>query len=266
MDANVLNGPFEEVLQKLAKYAEELRGLLEQCSAPLAEVSDTLTSKGLSGLAEASKILASKGLSAFQWLLDKLREVIYVGGEFLLDLIDRTTNTVLALAHASDLRDFLDEKFTPAFKTLDQDVIDGMPTKRHDLKGDAYSAYSGLVGKQVKAASDMVNASTKLSGQLNSAIIAMVVFMSALLAAIVAFIFGVVKAAAVASADPPASTFIGILMASKVTAATVAFIGAAFAAATTSWVSTATAIRAIKEIELVGSNKWPNSNLDYQEG
>lgn len=258
--------PLEEVLQKLAKYAEELRGLLEQCSAPLAEVSDTLTSKGLSSLAKAYQTLASKGLYANIWVLDKLREVIYKGAEMLHDFNEKCANSVLALIRVSDLRDFLDNKFTPAFRNFDQDVIDGMPTKRRDLKGDAYSAYSGLVGKQVKAASDMANASAKLSSQLNVAIIAMGVFASALLAATVTFIISAVKAAVVSSADPPASTFLGFLLASKGLAAAAGFVGAAYAASVTAWATTATAMRAIKEIELVGSNKWPNSNLDYQEG
>ena len=243
--------PLEEVLQKLMECGKKLTDLVEVS----AEV-----------IASAAKLLAKLELTALQWALDKLYQIITEFCSKVKDSIEVTTYSMDAFAIARDLRDFLDEKFTPAFKTLDQDVIDGMPTKRHDLKGDAYSSYSGLVGKQVKAASDMVNASTKLSGQLNTVLIAMGVFVNAMVVAVATFIYALIKASAVAVAAPPASTAAAPVVASDGIAATVTAIGVAIGAATTSWATTANAMRTIKEIELVGSNKWPNSNLDYQEG
>ena len=236
--------PLEEVLQKLMECGKKLTDLVEVS----AEV-----------IASAAKLLAKLELTALQWALDKLYQIIT---EFCSEV---TTYSMDAFAIARDLRDFLDEKFTPAFKTLDQDVIDGMPTKRHDLKGDAYSSYSGLVGKQVKAASDMVNASTKLSSQLNSAIIAGYVFVSGLVVAIISAVFGFSQAA-FATAAVPEGTAAAPFLASETGAAFIAAASAIFSVATTAWSSSANGMRAIKEIELVGSNKWPNSNLDYQEG
>lgn len=249
--AEVLNTPLAEMLQKLAEFSEKLEESLERFGAFLKDLSIKL---------------ASMELSALQWVVDRLRENAIEGTNKIRELFKKTYNSVDSLSQVFVLRDFLDNKFTPAFKAFDQDVIDGMPTKRHDLKGDAYSAYNGLVGKQVKAASDMVNASTKLSGQLNTVLIAMGVFVNAMVVAVATFIYALIKASAVAVAAPPASTAAAPVVASDGIAATVTAIGVAIGAATTSWATTANAMRTIKEIELVGSNKWPNSNLDYQEG
>ena len=242
--------PLEEVLQKLMECGEKLTDLVE-VSAKV--------------IASAVKLLAKLELTALQWALDKVHQIVTEFCSKAKDFLEKTKYTMSAFSIASGLRDFLDEKFTPAFKTLDQDVIDGMPTKRHDLKGDAYSSYSGLVGKQVKAASDMVNASTKLSSQLNSAIIAGYVFASGLLVAAAAAIFGFAKAFFAAGAVP-AGTVAAPFIASEAGAFFIATVSAFVSIATSAWSSSANGMRAIKEIELVGSNKWPNSNLDYQEG
>lgn len=242
--------PLEEVIQKLMECGKKLTDLVE-VSAKV--------------IASAAKLLAKLELTALQWALDKLYQIITEFCSKVKDSLEITMYSMNAFSIARDLRDFLDEKFTPAFKTLDQDVIDGMPTKRHDLKGDAYSSYSGLVGKQVKAASDMVNASTKLSSQLNSAIVAGYVFAGGLVVAVISAVFGFSQAA-FATAAVPEGTAAAPFLASETGAAFIAAASAIFSVGSTAWSSSANGVRAIKEIELVGSNKWPNSNLDYQEG